>query len=99
MIDAMSGEKPWVVPGAPIYDQHGRKLGTIDRYTDLGIEVELLDTVEEITLRRRATADFGEGYLVWRCAACGEIGDLAVIPDACPDCGAQKEELYAYLED
>jgi rubrerythrin len=44
--------------------------------------------------------EFGEGYLMWRCDECGEMGELEDgMPEACPDCGAPKEELYAWEED
>ncbi|WP_255196171.1 DUF7130 family rubredoxin-like protein [Halorarius litoreus] len=43
---------------------------------------------------------FGEGYLMWRCGECGEMGDLEDgFPETCPNCDAPKEELLYWIED
>jgi predicted RNA-binding Zn-ribbon protein involved in translation (DUF1610 family) len=32
--------------------------------------------------------EFGEGFIMWRCANCGEMGELADgFPSTCPNCG------------
>jgi DNA-directed RNA polymerase subunit RPC12/RpoP len=42
--------------------------------------------------------EFGEGYLVWRCDACGAMGELEDgLPAECPDCGS--EDVYKRRED
>lgn len=43
----------------------------------------------------------GTGYGMWRCGVCGETGRLrgSVLPDACPGCGAGREELGYVAED
>ena len=42
--------------------------------------------------------EFGEGYIVWRCEACGEMGELGDgLPDECPNCGS--ESALKYRED
>jgi rubrerythrin len=42
--------------------------------------------------------DFGEGYIMWRCDDCGEMGELEDgLPSECPDCGS--EEVYKWRED
>ena len=47
-----------------------------------------------------ALVEAGEAYLMWRCWECGEMGRLdADLPDACPSCGAAREELYYWAED
>jgi len=45
--------------------------------------------------------DFGEGYLMWRCEDCGEMGELEDdgIPEECPNCGAPKEHIHMAQED
>ncbi|GAA0196435.1 zinc ribbon domain-containing protein [Haladaptatus pallidirubidus] len=41
---------------------------------------------------------FGEGYLMWRCDNCGEMGNLGDgLPTTCPDCGS--ENVYKWRED
>ncbi|SFR54185.1 hydrogenase maturation nickel metallochaperone HypA [Halogeometricum limi] len=49
--------------------------------------------------KRIANQYFGESYLVWRCADCGETGSLAQFPVYCPDCNADREALFYWLED
>ncbi len=40
------------------------------------------------------------GATMWKCGSCGEMGKLAdELPDSCPACGAQREELYYSEED
>ena len=42
--------------------------------------------------------EFGEGYIMWRCQDCGEMGKLDDgFPDRCPDCGS--EAVYKWKED
>jgi rubrerythrin len=44
--------------------------------------------------------EFGEGYLMWRCGECGEMGELEDgMPEECPGCGAPKNDIYAWEED
>ena len=33
---------------------------------------------------------FGEGFLMWRCDDCGEMGELEEgLPETCPNCGSE----------
>ena len=42
--------------------------------------------------------EFGEGYVMWRCKECGEMGDLDDgLPTECPNCGA--ENVVKWRED
>ena len=42
--------------------------------------------------------EFGEGYIMWRCEECGEMGKLDEgFPDECPNCGSA--DVYKYKED
>lgn len=35
--------------------------------------------------------EFGEGFLMWRCENCGEMGELDEgLPEACPNCGSEN---------
>ncbi|MFC4550527.1 MULTISPECIES: DUF7130 family rubredoxin-like protein [Halorussus] len=41
---------------------------------------------------------FGEGYIMWRCDECGEMGELDDgLPEECPNCG--DENVYKWRED
>ncbi|WP_049981953.1 DUF7130 family rubredoxin-like protein [Halolamina rubra] len=38
--------------------------------------------------------------VMWRCSDCGEMGRLAEeLPETCPACDADREELYRWEED
>jgi hypothetical protein len=86
-------------PGQQVYDETGRGIGVIQAITEIGVEVNTHSDVETLSLRRSPSVNLGEGYLVWRCSECGDLGDIDQIPDHCPSCGNSKEALYAYLED
>lgn len=47
-----------------------------------------------VSHRRLPTKEFAEGYLVWRCLACGTVGRLDASVPACPDCGVATELRY-----
>lgn len=89
-------------PGESVYDEDGRVLGQVSGYTSDGFEVSITergstggDDAEVIPGQ-----EFGEGYLMWRCSECGEMGDLAEgMPDSCPECDAPEEALVAVEED
>lgn len=86
-------------PGQRVYDESGREIGRIQAITDLGVEVNTHSDVDTLSLRRAPNVNLGEGYLLWQCTECGELGDIEQIPDRCPSCESGREELYAYLED
>jgi rubrerythrin len=86
-------------PGQRVYDEAGQVIGVIQAITDIGVEVNTDSDVETLSLRQSPSVNLGEGYLVWRCSECGELGDINQIPDHCPSCGASEDTLYAYLED
>ncbi|EMA64272.1 DUF7130 family rubredoxin-like protein [Halorubrum lipolyticum] len=91
-----------VAPGETVYGEDGRVLGRVSGYTADGFEVATGesgstggDHAETIPGQ-----EFGEGYLMWRCGECGEMGDLeGGMPDRCPSCGAPEEAIAAIEED
>jgi len=90
-----------IQPGELVYDDDGQLVGRITGMTNQGFEVR---TVEERsdseTLEEIPGKDFGEGYLMWRCTECGEMGPLDEgFPDECPNCGAAEEMLSEARED
>ena len=86
-------------PGQRVYDKTGREIGVIIRVTESGVAVTTGSENETLSLRHTPNENHGEGYLLWRCIECGELGNIEKIPDHCPSCGTGKEDLYAYLED
>ena len=100
--------------GDTVYDEDGRVLGLVTEFTDEGFAVEVIsagpnvtesdgssgDTVDDEDTEDIPGKDFGEGYLMWRCEDCGEMGELEDnIPEECPNCGAPKEHIHMAQED
>lgn len=101
--------------GMTVYDADGDRLGVVDSFTDAGFEVAIrndLETdIEEDTEesddaeggvpdQHEPGHEFGEGFLMWRCDVCGEMGEIEDgLPEECPNCGAEKEKLMYWKED
>ena len=88
-----------IEPGARVYDGDGRLLGHVSSRTDDGFEVESIDADGKDT-EELPGQEFGEGYLMWRCDECGEMGDIEDgMPERCPACGAPREAIGKVRED
>jgi hypothetical protein len=85
--------------GQSIYDDDGNRLGTVRGFDEHGFYVTTDDGVEALSSEHTATGAAGEAELMWRCWACGEMGDVTEMPEACPACGADREDLYYWIED
>jgi hypothetical protein len=88
-----------IEPGELVYDSNRRLVGRVSGFTDDGFEAEVVDPdgseVEELPGQ-----EFGEGYLMWRCAECGEMDELDEgLPESCPSCGAPREVISVVEED
>ncbi|WP_372480906.1 hypothetical protein ACAH01_16055 (plasmid) [Halomicrobium sp. HM KBTZ05] len=88
-----------IEPGEIVYDSDRRPVGRVSGFTDGGFEAEAMDPdgsdVEELPGQ-----EFGEGYLMWRCAECGAMDELdGGLPGSCPDCGAPREAISVVEED
>jgi len=101
MADTDGGDgRPSVKPGQRIYDDEGNELGIVRGFTEEGFQVSVGDTVDRSDHEVDPGQEFGEGYPMWRCSVCGEMGDLeGGDPETCPNCGTGAEDLYAWLED
>jgi rubrerythrin len=87
-----------IEPGEKVYDDDGRMLGRVTSFTDEGFEIEQVDDPDDT--EELPGQEFGEGYLMWRCDDCGEMGDLDDgMPDACPVCDAPREAIEKIRED
>ncbi|MBX0287708.1 hypothetical protein EGH22_15340 [Halomicroarcula sp. F28] len=89
-----------------IFNDDGTLVGVVGDATEAGFTVE---TVASATVEHGDAAanqeeepgqEFGEGYIMWRCTECGEMGELDDgLPEECPNCGEPKEALATQRED
>ncbi|WP_256296018.1 DUF7130 family rubredoxin-like protein [Haloarchaeobius salinus] len=94
-------EKPRISFGTGIFTEDGTKVGHVRGFDEHGFHVTAEEGIEGLSIEHhRAGHEFGEGELMWRCWGCGEMGKLdADIPDECPSCGTEKEDIYYWTED
>lgn len=86
--------------GDTVYDEDGDAVGTVRGANEDGFFVTTRDGVAALSVEHEHTpGDLGEAELLWRCSACGEVGDVDDVPAACPSCGAPREDLYYWTED
>ena len=96
----MADETPSVSIGSTVYTEGGEELGTVRGFDDDGFYVSTREGIVSLSVEHeRAGHEFGEAELMWRCGNCGEMGDVEEMPDACPNCGAEREELFYWTED
>jgi rubrerythrin len=101
-----TADQTTVEMGETVYNEDGTIVGTVQDSTAEGFTVATVDDVatddddagradEEVPGQ-----EFGEGYLMWRCEECGEMGEIDDgFPEECPSCGAPKELIGKALED
>ncbi|MBV0926049.1 hypothetical protein KTS45_17735 [Halomicroarcula limicola] len=98
-------ESETVEANETIYNDEGTVVGVVTELTESGFEVETTEgvTTEDDTFdveEEQPGGEFGEGYIMWRCEECGEMGELEDgLPDSCPSCDAPKEALSKVRED
>jgi len=98
MDDESRDYREQIDPGERVYSSDGRLLGQVTSLTEEGFEAEVLDNREDT--EELPGQKFGEGYLMWRCTECGEMGELEDgMPESCPACGAPEEAITAARED
>ena len=96
-----SAERDRLAFGETVYDDDGNELGRIRGFDEHGFYVTLEEGLEALSKEHVTSGhEFGEAELMWRCWECGEMGELDEdIPEACPSCGAPKEDIYYWTED
>ena len=91
---------PDLTIGTTVYDDEGNELGSVRGFDEDGFFVSTRSGIDSLSVtHERAGHSFGEAELMWRCAECGEVGDIHAMPDECPSCGAPKEDIYYWTED
>lgn len=100
--DTSDGDASTIGPGEKVFDDDGRELGLVVGVTDEGFQV---GTVEPAGSGPGGQGEMpgqgvGEGYLMWRCAECGTMGELDDgMPTTCPNCAASGEQVSEVVED
>jgi hypothetical protein len=85
--------------GTTVYDAAGNELGAVRGLDDVGFYVRSVEGTGNVSIDD-ARDVFGKAYVMWRCWECGEMGRIERdLPEACPACGAAREELYYWAED
>ncbi|RQH00782.1 DUF7130 family rubredoxin-like protein [Natrarchaeobius oligotrophus] len=94
-------ELPRLGFGTTVYTEDGTPIGRIRGFDEDGFYVTFRDGFEGMSIEHvRSGHEFGEAHLMWRCLECGEMGELDhEFPEACPDCGTGREDLYYWTED
>lgn len=87
--------------GETLYTEDGAPVGTVRGVETGGLFVTLRDGVESLSIEHaRSGHAFGEAELMWRCTNCGEMGPIDDgLPETCPNCGIEREELMYWTED
>jgi rubrerythrin len=85
-------------PGMAVYDDENNEIGVISELTDEGFEVSAEDDPQTLDREDDPGQEFGEGYIMWRCENCGEMGELEDgLPSECPSC--DSENVHKTRED
>jgi len=87
--------------GQTLYTDDGTSIGTIRGIEEGGVFLSIRDGVESLSVEHaRSGHAFGEAELVWRCTVCGEMGHIQDgLPDGCPGCASDREQLMYWTED
>jgi hypothetical protein len=100
--DARATEKATALSfGQVLYDEAGRPVGSVRGMEAGGVFLTTRDGVESFSIEHaRSGHSFGQAELMWRCLNCGEMGDIGdTLPETCPNCGGEREDLMYWTED
>jgi Zn finger protein HypA/HybF involved in hydrogenase expression len=97
----MTTERARLGFGTTVYADDGTEIGRIRGLDENGVSITLREGIEGLSVEHvRSGQTFSEAELMWRCWECGELGRLdRDVPDECPNCGADREDLSYWTED
>ena len=92
-------ESVWL--GETVYSEDGNTLGEIRGIQEDGFFVSTREGMGRLSVQHvRSGQEFGEAEIMWRCTECGEMGEISGgLPESCPNCGTEKENLMYWTED
>jgi len=102
MNEGADNDRTEITTGEMVFNGDGQPLGLVTNMTDDGFEVGTREATDPHVNDQEEIPGqgLGEGYLMWRCGECGEMGELEDgIPSTCPNCGAPEEEISEARED
>ena len=88
--------------GDTLFTEDGDEVGIVQGIDEGRIMVSIREGADLRGLERhqKSGQSFGEAYIMWRCMNCGEMDEIEDgLPDNCPNCGVEKEELMYWTED
>jgi len=87
--------------GQVLYDDAGQPVGSVRGMEAGGVFLTTRDGVESFSVEHvRSGHSFGQAELMWRCLNCGEMSDISdTLPESCPNCGVEREQLMYWTED
>ncbi|WP_049928876.1 DUF7130 family rubredoxin-like protein [Halopiger goleimassiliensis] len=87
--------------GQLVYDENGDALGRVRSFEQSGFFVTTREGAEGMSVEHaRSGHEFGEAHLMWRCMECGEMGGIDDgLPQQCPNCDTERENLMYWTED
>lgn len=89
-----------VTNGETLYREDGEPAGVVQRVDGGTAHVALRTAVAGDVDRQTSTRLTGQAELMWRCTRCGEMDVIdGGLPEACPACGAPREDLAYWAED
>lgn len=100
--DSKESDPTAMEPGERVFDDDGHPVGLVVGLTDDGFQVEASDSTNphDGDQEEMPGQGAGEGYLMWRCAECGAMGELDDgMPSTCPNCGAAGKDVSEVVED
>jgi len=87
--------------GETVFNADGEALGEVRGVEEGGFFVTTRDGIEALSVEHaRSGHEFGKAELMWRCTVCGEMGEIDDgLPETCPNCGTERENLMYWTED
>jgi len=87
--------------GQTLFTEDGNPVGTVRGMEESGVYVTTREGSPAMSIEHaRSGHGVGEAELMWRCTECGEMGRIDdELPEQCPNCATERENLMYWTED